>query len=152
MAKTVLKDLDPAITNIFDALLAFMGDTYPTCNAYANFDGQGTNLGINCTDVTGQRFTYSQFVPGVRIVITPQPVSLGPGETQQFAAQVFNPDGTPVAGAALVWSVVPGGLGTISATGLYTAPATITAASADTIRCQESGGAAWVTFAVSLHP
>lgn len=54
--------------------------------------------------------------PVTTVVITPAAVSVQPGATQQFTAQVSGPKNQ-----AVTWSVTAGG-GTITSTGLYTAP------------------------------
>lgn len=53
----------------------------------------------------------------INVIVTPALVTLGPGETQQFAALVTNTSNTGVR-----WTVFPS-IGTISETGLYRAPA-----------------------------
>src|SRR5207237_8555207 len=50
----------------------------------------------------------------------PASVNLSNNQTAQFTATVTNADNTNV-----LWSISPAGTGTISATGLYTAPALI---------------------------
>jgi len=142
--------VDPQLQAIFDAMLAYMSDTYPTLNAFASFDANGTNVGVNVTDYSGNRWSYTEFIQGIRVTVEPMGTVLGPGGTQQFNATATNPDGSAVAGAAFVWTMQPGALGTISATGLYTAPATVAANGFDTIRCQHSGGVSWTTMTVSL--
>ncbi len=62
---------------------------------------------------------------GIQVFVSPVSASLGPGATQQFTAAVSGTDNS-----SLTWTVngVQGGsaaVGTISQTGLYTAPATI---------------------------
>jgi uncharacterized protein (TIGR03437 family) len=57
---------------------------------------------------------------GVTITIAPATVSLGSNQTQQFTATVANSDQTGVR-----WSMTPAGTGTLSETGLYTAPSLI---------------------------
>ncbi len=57
------------------------------------------------------------------VTITPASATLHAGQTLQFSATVFN-----TANPVLSWSVSPSGAGTISATGLYTAPATVSSA------------------------
>lgn len=142
---------DPALQAIFDAMLAYMGDTYPNLNAFANYDANGTNVGVNVTDYNGSRWSYSEFIVGIKVAVTPTGIALGPAGTQQFDAAATNADGTPVAGAAFTWTLQPGGTGSVSATGLYTAPAAIAADSVDTLRCQLTGGNSWTTVSVSLH-
>jgi hypothetical protein len=79
--------------------------------------------------------------PTVSITISPTSATLGQGGTQQFTATV-----TP-SGTAVTWSA---STGTISATGLYTAPASITSASTATITAIASGVSATAT--ISLTP
>lgn len=148
----ILRDVDPEIKAIFDAMLAYMGTEYPTCNCFANYDGMGTNMGINCTDTTGNRWSYTEYQQGVRVTITPTGASLGPGQQQQFTATATNPDGTAVAGATFTWSLQPGAAGSVSSAGLYVAPASIAINGSESLRCQLTGGNSWATMAVSLHP
>lgn len=56
----------------------------------------------------------------IGVSVTPAQVSLGQGQTQQFAASV-----TGTTNTAVTWSVSPA-VGTVSASGLYTAPAAVT--------------------------
>ena len=59
-------------------------------------------------------------MPPVRISVTPGIVSLPAGGTQQFTATVANASNTGV-----TWTLNSAGAGSISATGLYAAPATL---------------------------
>jgi RHS repeat-associated protein len=56
----------------------------------------------------------------VSVTVSPTTASLNAGQTQQFTATVSNTSNTTV-----MWSISPVGAGSISATGLYTAPVTI---------------------------
>jgi RHS repeat-associated protein len=56
--------------------------------------------------------------PAVHVSLNPGIVALTSGQTQQFAAAVSNSVNT-----AVTWSLNPVGAGTVSSTGLYTAPA-----------------------------
>src|SRR5262245_7054824 len=141
---------DPKVQAVWDALLDLMGSTYINAFASGNFDGTGTTMTMNCTDAQNNRWSYTEFTAGIRVTISPTNVSLGPGETQQFVASATNPDGTPVAAPAITWSVI-NGHGTISATGLYTAPATVPAATSETIRAAITGGTSWTSTSVSLR-
>jgi RHS repeat-associated protein len=58
--------------------------------------------------------------PTVSVTVTPPSATLYGGQTQQFTASVANSSNQTV-----VWTIIPAGVGTIDATGLYTAPATI---------------------------
>ena len=64
----------------------------------------------------------------VSVSVTPAQVSLGQGQTQQFAAAV-----TGTANTAVTWSVSPA-VGMVSAAGLYTAPASIASQQVVTVR------------------
>ncbi len=59
-------------------------------------------------------------LPPVSISVSPSTAALTGGQSQQFTATVTN-----TANQAVTWSLPPGSAGTLSATGLYTAPATI---------------------------
>jgi len=57
---------------------------------------------------------------GVSVSVTPTAATLYGGQTQQFSATVLNTSNT-----AVTWSISPSGSGTISTSGLYTAPSSI---------------------------
>jgi hypothetical protein len=83
------------------------------------------------------------------IVVTPGSVSIATGATQQFTAQALDQFGNPMAvQPAFTWSVTGGG--TVSATGLYQAPAT---AGTATVRATSGtvSGTATVTVGASLN-
>lgn len=67
------------------------------------------------------RQIYLNAFPGIAVTVVPQVWSLRQGQTRQFTASVA---GTPNSG--VTWKIVPDGFGTISPSGLYTAPAVIT--------------------------
>jgi RHS repeat-associated protein len=67
-------------------------------------------------------------MPPVALTISPTSATLYGGQTQQFSATVTNTSNT-----AVTWSISPAGTGTINSSGLYTAPATITALQTVTI-------------------
>src|SRR5262249_42269867 len=127
MATISARAVDPAIQKIWDDMRAFMGSTYSTCNATCTQDTTGTTDTINANDPKGNSFNYSQRVQGVTVSVSPIGASLGPGEKQQFLATATNPDGSPVATPAFVWSLSSISPGTIDQTGQYTAPVIITA-------------------------
>jgi RHS repeat-associated protein len=58
--------------------------------------------------------------PTIKVTVTPATATLYQGQTQQFTATVTNTSNT-----AVTWSISPSGVGTISSSGLYTAPASI---------------------------
>ena len=62
------------------------------------------------------------------VSVTPASTTLYGGQIQQFSASVFN-----TSNQAVTWSISPSGLGAISATGLYAAPASITSQQAVTV-------------------
>jgi len=57
----------------------------------------------------------------VSVTVAPLSTTLSVGQSQQFTAAVSNSDNT-----AVTWSVIPAGAGTVSATGVYAAPGSIT--------------------------
>jgi len=76
----------------------------------------------------------SPVLPGVSVTVTPATAVLYGGQTQQFTSAVAN-GCTP----GVTWTVSPAtGAGTISAAGLYTAPATITAQQTVTITAKST--------------
>ncbi len=63
----------------------------------------------------------SMFKP--TLTLSPKTVTLAPGETQSFSAQInYEPDGPRFPRQPVAWSVVEAGGGEITRTGLYTAP------------------------------
>ena len=92
--------------------------------------------------------TVTQAPPPVTVDVTPATASLQTGATQQFTAAVTGSSATPV------WSVngVTGGnatVGTISAAGLYTAPAAVPSG-AVTVRATDTASGANDTAAVTV--
>lgn len=66
------------------------------------------------------RATVTVLPAGVAITINPATVTLVPGQTQQFAAAVAGTENP-----AVTWAVMPATGGTVTSSGLYTAPATV---------------------------
>jgi hypothetical protein len=86
------------------------------------------------------------------VVVTPSAATVGPGDTQQFSAQVLDGQGQPLPGATVSWSVVNGG-GSVDGGGLFTAgstPGTYT----NTVVAESGGvsGAASVTVEADPAP
>ncbi|MEW6686669.1 MAG: hypothetical protein AB1393_10760 [Candidatus Edwardsbacteria bacterium] len=81
--------------------------------AYAKSE-EGEGLGTAVAKIEQER--EKQLI----VRIGPKRVSVKPGESQQFEAQVEDAEGNPV-NAKLVWNVMPVKLGTITQDGLFTA-------------------------------
>jgi RHS repeat-associated protein len=77
-----------------------------------------TTLGISSTAATAT----VTLMPPVSVSVTPPSTVLTNGQTQQLTANVANTSHT-----AVNWTISPAGVGSISATGLYSAPGNITA-------------------------
>ncbi len=78
--------------------------------------------------LVGESVAQADFVlPAVGLDLTPSLVSLAQGQSRQFTATV-----TGTANTAVTWSRTPA-VGTISSTGLFTAPATVTTPQSITI-------------------
>lgn len=93
--------------------------------------------------------------PGVEIVtVKPTSATLSPGATQQFTATVANASSQSVSWA--ITSVIPTGAdgGNFSATtsGLYTAPAIVTAAETITVTATSADNTASATATITVHP
>jgi hypothetical protein len=71
--------------------------------------------------------------PAVSVTLTPASITLGPGQQQPFTATVTGTGNTPVGNTAVTWSFTPM-IGTLTATGVYTAPATISGTQVVTIK------------------
>jgi uncharacterized protein (DUF1800 family) len=92
--------------------------------------------------ISGQATVTMQTPPPPVVAITPTAVSIGANKTQQFSANV-----TGTANTAVTWSVnsVVGGnaaVGTITTSGLYTAPAAVPNPASVTIRATSVANAA----------
>jgi len=144
--------LDPAVQAIFDAMDAFMGSTYVQCNASEFKSPTSTTYSITFTDKKGNQQTYTNLQMGNKVTVTPSSANLGAEATQQFTASVTDPDGVAVPGATFSWVVSPQSLGSVGATGLYTAPETVTITSTDQITCTVVGELTSVTIPIMLHP
>jgi trimeric autotransporter adhesin len=83
---------------------------------------QVTITATSVADPTKSAAATITLYPPVSISVSPTNAMLRASQTQQFVATVANAMDTGV-----TWSVVPGGVGTITATGLYTAPSSISA-------------------------
>ena len=94
----------PAFPNIPGTVLSLLGISG---SSYL------VSKGIQFSDPAGLR------AQGTEIVISPNKATVAPGKTQQFTADVSK------ARATLVWEKMAGD-GAIDASGLYTAPATVT--------------------------
>ncbi|MDR3632783.1 MAG: cellulase family glycosylhydrolase [Isosphaeraceae bacterium] len=103
-------------------------------NASKNTSATFTRAGsyafqVTITDAAGLSVTSSVNVTVAQalsaVVVSPTTASVAVNATQQFTAQGLDQFGNPLASQpALSWSVVAGA-GTVSATGLYTAPASL---------------------------
>src|SRR5262245_39606608 len=146
------KIIDPALHDIFQAMMAYMGTTYVgmTCTTtnLPNMMSFSATLRLPNNDT----WQYTETSTGPRISIAPPTATLGPGQTQQFTATITNADGTPATGMTPLWTVVGPGGGTINASGLYTAPATIPAATTQTITATVTGFGSSASITVNLQP
>jgi hypothetical protein len=95
--------------------------------------------------------TGSAIVGTETVTVSPSSKSLLGGGTQQFTATVTNGTGTP---AWTISNVTPSGAaqGTLSSTGLYAAPVTVTVATTVTITATAADGLASGTATVTLNP
>lgn len=96
-------------------------------NATALFHAAGNYvLAVTITDPSGNTVTSSTSVSVVqtptKLNVTPNSASIGTGTTKQFFAAATDQFGVTIASPAVNWSIAGGG-GTISGTGLFTAPA-----------------------------
>jgi len=153
MPPPMFRTIDPDEQAIFDAMFAFMNaQGVPTCNSWANQTGSGLSYGLSATGFDGSQVSHTYFQPGSKVVITPTNASLGPGETQQMAAMATDADGNDIAGATFTWTMQAGSPGTVDATGLYTAPASIPFASSAVVTATLTDKSAWSSMNIALHP
>ena len=109
--------LDPA-ANVYMAGYT-LSTNFPLLNAFQS--GNGGNYGAFVTKVAFGGAAVS-------VSVTPTSVSLTAFQSQQFSAAVVNSLNTAVA-----WSISPAGVGTISSSGLYTAPSAFSMAQVVTV-------------------
>ncbi|MGA2084000.1 MAG: DUF2341 domain-containing protein [Terracidiphilus sp.] len=86
---------------------------------------------------------------GITVSVSPSNVTLFATQTQQFTATVNNS-----ANPAVTWSISPAGVGSISSSGLYTAPSTVAAQQTVTVTATSQAdtsksGTAAVTLAIN---
>jgi Bacterial Ig-like domain (group 2) len=147
------KDIDPQVQAIFDAMFAYMQTVgVPTCNSWVNRTGNGTNYGISVTGFDASQASQTFFTPGDRVAVTPTNPSLGPGETQQFSASATDANGVDLPSATFTWRMAAGSPGNVSATGVYTAPATIPNPTTALVTATVSDNTAWTSVNIALHP
>ena len=86
--------------------------------------------------------------PPIMITVAPTTAALSSGQTQQFSATVTNSSNS-----AVTWSIGPSGVGSISGSGLYTAPATISTQQTVTVTAtSKTDGTTSASATVSLTP
>lgn len=124
------------------SLLSGPGTMTASClyTAPASLAAQTQVQGKACFTFGNICTTFSITLAPVTVSVSPATVSLGPGQSQQFQATVTN---VPNNNQSVTWSINPA-VGTISAAGLYTAPAVVSATQSisvtacsvvDTTRC-----------------
>ena len=102
---------------------------------------------IDNATVSGIEITASSTSTPIAVAVSPLTATLTASQSQQFTASVSGASNTAVA-----WSMSPS-LGTLSSAGLYTAPATITAAQTVVIRATSAAdGTTSATATVTLQP
>jgi Concanavalin A-like lectin/glucanases superfamily/Domain of unknown function (DUF2341) len=87
-----------------------------TIDAQQTVTVTATTLGANSAPLSAT----ITLMPPVAVTVSPGVASLPTGGAQQFTATVVNATNT-----AVTWTINPVGVGSISASGLYTAPATL---------------------------
>lgn len=105
--------------------------------------GFGPSLGWG--RVNAYKAVMSALPPSVTLTPGPLAITLNGGETQQFTTKVTGLNNTPIA-----WSLSPK-LGSISSTGMYTAPPVIAVAEVVTVTAV-TAGAAMASSTVALSP
>ena len=91
-------------------------------------------MAVSAADATAKGTATIDLIPGISLAVAPAAVSLGAGQQQQYSADF---GGNPVVG--VTWSITPQ-LGAISATGLYTAPASILPSQTVTVTANMGSG------------
>jgi len=121
----------------------------------------GAQAGGNCLIIVADTITLtgaaaigngcsggSPLQPPVTVSVTPATATLYGAQTQQFTATVTNTNNT-----AVTWTISPAGTGTISSSGLYTAPAMISTQQTVTVTAtSQANTAASASSTVTLMP
>lgn len=105
-----------------DAILGIMNDGRGRIWVAGSTDSQDltTSAGTLAAKAPGATDGFVALLSEISVLVAPGSVSLGPRETQEFRATVTNAANTSVR-----WSIFPD-IGTMTQTGLYTAPAAFT--------------------------
>jgi hypothetical protein len=125
-------------------------------DASGNFYVAGWTLSPSLPQMSGFQTIngglYSAFIgklnlSPISVSVSPSSATLSASQSQQFSATVSN-----AANTAVVWSVSPAGLGSITANGLYTAPVSIASSQTVTVTAtsvvdSSKSGAATVSLA-----
>ena len=107
-------------------------------------DAGGLSASISIT------VTVSQTVTG--LVLSPCSVSLATGASQQFAAMAKDQFGNSMTTQpAFTWTIASGGVGTVSSTGLYTAPPSSSSSSSGSATVQVSAGGKNASASVTVN-
>lgn len=107
----------------------------------------GLGLGAGCGSGTGGAPPATPPAPVIGITISPAAANLWTGGTQTFQATV-----TGTANAAVTWSVVEGGGGSITTGGLYTAPGSPGSFHVQVVSVADATKSALASVAVSVQP
>jgi hypothetical protein len=146
-----------ATTGTPPAAVSFsVNGTNASKNTTATFTQAGTyNFQVTITNAGGVSTTSSVSVvvdqTPTSLSVTPSNVSVVSSQAQQFGALVVDQFGATIASAPVNWSVSTGA-GTISATGLYTAPSAAGAATVEAADGSVSGTAAVTITSSSSSP
>jgi hypothetical protein len=124
-------------------------------NTTATFYAAGNyTFQVTITDAAGLTVTSSVAVVVnqtlTNLSVTPGSVTLPPGATQQLAASALDQFGNAMASQpGFAWSIDSGGIGTVSSSGLYSAPTSTGTAS---VRATGSGMSACSSVTVNTIP
>jgi hypothetical protein len=109
------------INNATDQTLAYQDQIAVAIGSYTPAMGYNMSGGNTWACVAGAFTAGTAPAPTVTVTVNPSSTSIGQGLTQQFTATVSGTSNT-----AVTWSLSPG-VGSISSSGLYTAPSVINA-------------------------
>jgi hypothetical protein len=139
---------------VFGALDTFLAASpYVTATAGVTLDGSGTTHTMTCSDraTNSNSFQYTERIAGTKVSIVPTMASLGAGETMQFTATATDSTGAAIPTPTFTWALSGAMAGTIDATGLYTAPATVPAAMSDTVTATATDQQSWASVTIQIH-
>jgi RHS repeat-associated protein len=141
-----------ANANYLDAATAPLNgrsDEFRISNAIRSADWIATEYSNQSAPAAFSSLSAETYMPNSAALLqSPSAVTLSALQTQQFTVPVWGVCGAP----AVTWTVAPDGVGTVSTSGLYTAPASIAQQQTVNVTVSVQDGKIWSSSLVTLLP